>query len=161
MLLSGLKARGIPSSPFSVRRALQQTAQVLDGVDVFTQGHGLIQVDRAFDHLVAYHEQQERDVYFHVTVSNPGGQTLKGIYMRDVPTTIKSKEFNVAVDPRFMNDEERDANSKIKFNLQLSLACNASWVQVPKHFDLMYMARGFAVKVDPTGLAPGVHFAWY
>lgn len=152
-----MKARGIPSSPFSIKRALEQTAHFLDGVEVFAQGHGLIQVERAFDHLVTYHNQQERDVRFHVTVSNPGGQTLKGIYMRDVPLT-KSKEYNVTVDPRFLNDEERDAASKIQFNIQLSLACSAPWVQIPKFLDLMYMSRGFSIKVDPTGLAYGVHF---
>lgn len=158
MLQSALKTKGIPYSPFSIKRALEQTAHFLDGVEVFVQGHGLIQVDRAFEHLAAYHSQQERDVRFHVTVSNPGGQTLKGIYMRDVSLT-KCKEFNVTVDPRYLNEEERDAASKIQFNIRLSLACNASWVQVPKHLDLMLMARGFSVKVDPTGLAVGVHYA--
>jgi tripeptidyl-peptidase-2 len=156
LLISGLKAREIPSSPFSIKRALEQTAVFLDGVEVFAQGHGLIQVDRAFDHLVAYHNQQERDVRFHVTVAN-SGPSMKGIYMRDMPTS-KSKEFAITVEPFFLNCEERDAESKINFNVHLSLACNASWVQIPKHFDLMYMARGFSVKVDPTGLASGVHY---
>lgn len=157
VLISGLKARGIPSSPFSIKRALEQTAVWIDGVEVFAQGHGLIQVDRAFDHLASYHNQSERDVRFHVTVSN-SGPTMKGIYMRDMPVS-KPKEFAVTVEPFFLNHEERDAESKIKFNLHLALACNASWVQIPKHFDLMYMARGFSVKVDPTGLAAGVHYA--
>ena len=157
MLISGLKAREIPSSPFSIKRALEQTAVFLDGVEVFAQGHGLIQVDRAFDHLVAYHNQQERDVRFHVTVAN-SGPSMKGIYMRDMPTS-KSKEFAINVEPFFLNYEERDAESKIGFNIHFSLACNAPWVQIPKHFDLMYMVRGFSVKVDPTGLAPGVHYA--
>ena len=155
-MLSGLKARQIPSSPFSVKRALEQTAHQLDGVEVFAQGHGLIQVDRAFDHLVNYHGQQERDVRFHVTVTN-AGQTHKGVYMRDT-CVAKCKEFPITVEPVFLNNEERDAASKIKFNLQLTISCNASWVQIPKHFDLMYMARGFTVKVDPTGLSSGVHY---
>lgn len=158
LLLSGLKAKGIPYSPFSVKRALEQTAVLLDEVEVFAQGHGLIQVDRAFDHLVAYHNQVERDVRFHITVSN-SGPTMKGIYMRDISTS-KPKEFAITVEPFFLNYEARDAESKIKFNLELALACNASWVNIPKHFDLMYMARGFSVKVDPTGLATGVHHTW-
>lgn len=158
LLLSGLKAKGIPYSPFSVKRALEQTAVLLDEVEVFAQGHGLIQVDRAFDHLVAYHNQVERDVRFHITVSN-SGPTMKGIYMRDISTS-KPKEFAITVEPFFLNYEAREAESKIKFNLELALACNASWVNIPKHFDLMYMARGFSVKVDPTGLATGVHYTW-
>ena len=159
LLASGLKARDIPFSPFSIKRALEQTAIFLDGVEVFAQGHGLIQVDRAFEHLVAYHSHQERDVRFHVTVANTGGPIMKGIYMRDTSMS-KSREFNVNVEPFFLNNDERDAASKIQFNLQLSLACNVSWVQIPKHFDLMFMARGFSIKVDPTGLPSGVHYAW-
>lgn len=80
--------------------------------------------------------------------------------MRDTQTS-KSKEFNINVEPFFLNNEERDAASKINFNLKLALACNSSWVQIPKHLDLMFMLRGFSVKVDPTGLAPGVHHSWY
>ncbi|XP_057365075.1 tripeptidyl-peptidase 2-like [Daphnia carinata] len=156
LLISGLKARRVPFSPFSIKRALEQTAVCLEGVEVFAQGHGLIQVDRAFDHLVAYHNQQERDVRFHVTIGN-SGPAMKGIYMRDMLTS-KPKEFSISVEPFYLNCDERDADSKIKFNIQLSLACSASWVQIPKHFDLMYMVRGFSVKVDPTGLAPGVHY---
>ena len=129
----------------------------LDGVEVFAQGHGLVQVDRAFDHLVAYHGHQERDVRFHVTVSNTGGSTMKGIYMRDTSMS-KSREFNVNVEPFFLNNDERDAVSKIVFNLQLALTCSASWVQIPKHLDLMFMARGFSIKVDPSALPPGVHY---
>ena len=79
--------------------------------------------------------------------------------MRDTQT-LKSKEFNINVEPFFLNNEECDAESKIQFDLHLALTCNASWVQIPKHFDLMFMLRGFAIKVDPTGLAPGVHYSW-
>ena len=39
-MLSGLKARSIPYSPFSVRRALENTGQQLDGVEVFALGCG-------------------------------------------------------------------------------------------------------------------------
>ena len=45
LLVSGLKARNVPFSPFSVKRALEHTAKFLDGVEVFAQGHGLIQVN--------------------------------------------------------------------------------------------------------------------
>ena len=44
LLLSGMKSRNLPFSPFSVKRALEQTALFLDGVEVFAQGHGLVQV---------------------------------------------------------------------------------------------------------------------
>ena len=43
LLVSALKARQASYSPFSVRRAIQNTAQRLE-VDVFAQGHGLVRV---------------------------------------------------------------------------------------------------------------------
>jgi len=44
LILSGLKANGIHYSPFSVRRALQNSSLTLPNVEVFAQGCGLLQV---------------------------------------------------------------------------------------------------------------------
>ena len=44
LLVSALKQLKIPYTPYSVRRAVQNSALKLD-VDVFAQGHGLIQVN--------------------------------------------------------------------------------------------------------------------
>lgn len=53
LILSGLKARGVPYTPYSIRRALENTAVTIPGSpDAFTVGHGMIQVASAFSHLV-------------------------------------------------------------------------------------------------------------
>jgi len=44
--LSALKANHIQYSPFSIRRALQNTALTLSNAEVFAQGSGLLQVHR-------------------------------------------------------------------------------------------------------------------
>lgn len=44
VLLSGLKAKNIPYSAYSVRRALENTALKIPNYEPFTHGHGLIQV---------------------------------------------------------------------------------------------------------------------
>jgi hypothetical protein len=44
VLLSGLEQKHIPYSPYSVKRALENTTLCLDTVDSFAQGHGLLQV---------------------------------------------------------------------------------------------------------------------
>lgn len=50
-----------------------------------------------------------------------------------------------------------DKVKKIDFQLSLCLVCDAPWVHVPNHLELMYMARIFNIKVDPSGLDTGVH----
>ena len=38
--------------------------------------------------------------------------------------------------------------------------CDASWVSYPDHLDMTFKFRNFLVKIDPTGLKPGVHSAY-
>ena len=54
-----------------------------------------------------------------------------------------------------------DASRKINFNMRLAMTCDASWVQFPTHFDLMYMPRAFAIRVDACGLSEGAYTTWY
>jgi hypothetical protein len=52
LLLSGLQQRGIPFTPYTVKRAIENTASPIVGsTDVFTAGHGMINVPAAFEHL--------------------------------------------------------------------------------------------------------------
>lgn len=44
LLVSALKAKGLPYNPFSIKRALENTAAQVDTVERFALGHGLVQV---------------------------------------------------------------------------------------------------------------------
>uniref|UniRef100_A0A1B6LQD6 Tripeptidyl-peptidase 2 n=1 Tax=Graphocephala atropunctata TaxID=36148 RepID=A0A1B6LQD6_9HEMI len=153
LLLSGLKAQGLPYSPYSVKRALENTALFLESMDPFAQGYGLLQVEKAFDNLVNYHNTPERDIRFHISCG-PGNN--KGIHIRsgiqDVP-----KEYGVTVEPFFADADNVEAEKKIEFQISLVLACSAPWVQYPSHLEMMNIARVMSIRVDPTGLSPGVH----
>ena len=46
LLLSGLKSAGVAYSPFSVKRALANTARPLRNHCQYAQGHGLLQVGK-------------------------------------------------------------------------------------------------------------------
>jgi tripeptidyl-peptidase-2 len=57
LLLSGLKDQKISYHPFSIRRALENTAAAIPlsrGGDIFSSGRGLLQVLPAFEYLVTY-----------------------------------------------------------------------------------------------------------
>lgn len=47
---------------------------------------------------------------------------------------------------------------KIRFNMQLCMTCDASWVDIPSHLELMNTSRSFGVQVDPRGLPHGAHY---
>ncbi|XP_046339901.1 tripeptidyl-peptidase 2-like [Haliotis rufescens] len=153
LVLSGLKANGVPYTPHSVRRALENTAQKVDTVEVFAMGYGLVQVEKAFDYLCQNATEKEMNMKFQVTCQ--GGK--RGIYLREVPQLQKPSEVSVSIEPKYF-EEKAAQTEKIEFNIQFSLVCEASWVQCPAHLELMNVSRTFSVKVDPRGLPEGDHF---
>ncbi|XP_068732831.1 tripeptidyl-peptidase 2-like [Montipora capricornis] len=153
LLLSGLKANSIPYSPHSIRRALENTALLIEGLDKLTQGHGLLQVDKAFLYCSEFTSVPERDVRFKVSCS--GDQ--RGIYLRESYQLCKPTNETVSVTTNYQDDVAKD--ERINLNLRLCLISSEPWVTVPDHFVLMNTVRSFTVKVDPRGLPHGAHFA--
>lgn len=153
VLISGLNSQGLPYSPYSVKRALENTANVLKDVEVFAQGSGLLQVDKAFDFLIQYYKTIEANVRFHI---NCGSFNGKGIYLRGKPTNVASS-YNISVEPNFLDSDNVESDVKIKFNMKLALVCNAQYVSCPTHLDVSNVSRVFTVKIDPTHLPCGVH----
>ncbi|EDO30245.1 predicted protein [Nematostella vectensis] len=152
LVLSGLKARGIPYSPPSIRRALENTALRMEGLDFFTQGYGLLQVDKVFDYMEQYADTPDRNVTFQINCQGP-----RGIYIRQAYQLLKPYVVTATVTPKF--PEISDHQSKLGLNLRLSLASTEPWVSCPGHFALMNTPRSFSVKVDPRGLPEGAHYA--
>lgn len=64
LLISGLLKNGITYSPFSIKRALWNTATKLSYVDFFAQGNGLLNVEKAFEHLVQQKDAAENIVQY-------------------------------------------------------------------------------------------------
>lgn len=153
VLISGVLQRNIEYSPFYIKRAIENTALLLPGVEVFAQGNGLLQVDKCFEFLLNYHNVQERNVRFHISC---GSTQSKGIYIR-TKSTHTSYSYNISVEPYFLDSDNVEANIKIEFNMKLTLVCNASYVSGPSYLEISNGSKTFAIKVDPTYLAPGVH----
>ena len=159
LLMSGLKQRDILFTPFSIKRGLSVSAKHLPDVCHYGQGHGLLQVEKAFEHLVANGKEVDNRVRFAVTC-HAGSNGSKGIHLRDISSVDKPMEVPVKVEPVFLNPDEVAAEDKIDFNLRFGLTCDAGWITHPKHLDLMYTARHFLINVDPSGLKSGVHSAY-
>ncbi|KAH1023665.1 hypothetical protein HUJ04_012827 [Dendroctonus ponderosae] len=153
LLLSGIIQENCYYSPYLVRRALMNTANFIAGVEIPAQGAGLIQVDKAFDYLIAYQSIRERNVRFQLQC---GSSSTKGIYLR-TKTNSKKHIFKVSVEPRFLNEDEVSAEEKINFNMKLALTCPLECVQYPKHLDLSNVARTFGIDIDTSALPEGLH----
>ncbi|XP_050313767.1 tripeptidyl-peptidase 2 isoform X2 [Anthonomus grandis grandis] len=153
LLLSGMVQQELPFSPYLVRRALENTASFIEGLEIPAQGAGLIQVEKAFEYLVNYHNTQERDVRFQVQC---GSSNSKGIYLRTKLNTTKHT-YKVSIEPKFLNEDEVLPEKKINFNIKLVMTSPSSFVQFPKYLDLSNMARMFAVKIDTSDLSEGLY----
>ncbi|XP_031554866.1 tripeptidyl-peptidase 2-like [Actinia tenebrosa] len=152
LVLSGMKANGIPYSAHSIRRALEISALKIEGLDVFTQGNGLLQVDKAYEYLTQHSNEGETDIRFQITC-----QAARGIYLRDPHQLSKPYLAPVCITPLFPEKTENEL--KLNLNLRLCLISSDTWVSCPSHFVLMNTARSFNVKVDPRGLSEGAHYA--
>nr|NP_001286377.1 Tripeptidyl-peptidase II, isoform E [Drosophila melanogaster]AHN56175.1 Tripeptidyl-peptidase II, isoform E [Drosophila melanogaster] len=155
LLISGLKQQNIEYSPYSIKRAISVTATKLGYVDPFAQGHGLLNVEKAFEHLTEHRQSKDNMLRFSVRVGNNAD---KGIHLRQ-GVQRNSIDYNVYIEPIFYNDKEADPKDKFNFNVRLNLIASQPWVQCGAFLDLSYGTRSIAVRVDPTGLQPGVHSA--
>ncbi|CAN0493681.1 unnamed protein product, partial [Hapterophycus canaliculatus] len=69
-----------PTSPQRrVRRAMENTAKRLPGLETLVQGHGLVQVSAAFEYLSKHMEDDSEDVQYKVSDlrGGRGGQGVK------------------------------------------------------------------------------------
>ncbi|XP_060874087.1 tripeptidyl-peptidase 2-like [Metopolophium dirhodum] len=158
VLISGLKEKNIDTCPYLIKRAMENTALYNDKIDHFSQGHGLLQVEKAFDYLTQYYTEQESYVKFMFSCSTKGHSVNgnKGIHIRNA---IENKVVDcvIIVEPVFLNNVNVDADRKINFQMHLCLTSDVSWILLPKYLELMYMKCHFNIKVDPSELSPGVH----
>ncbi|VEN54465.1 unnamed protein product [Callosobruchus maculatus] len=153
ILISGLLQQNLPYSPYNIRRALENTATFIDDVEIPAQGSGLIQVEKAFEHLTSYNDEPEVNIRFQVQC---GSSNSKGIYMRSkVHNPVQT--FKISVEPHFLDTENVDPDRKIYYNQKFVLTCNASYVSCPTHLDLSNVARMFAVTIDTSSLREGLY----
>lgn len=152
LLVSGLKAEDRAVDPHAIKRAIQRTARPLPTTSVFGQGPGMLQVDAAWQWLTEHRDAIDDGVRYEVSVD--GG---RGILLREPQETDGPHVTRVTIDPVFHEDE--DNRRRVDFAMDLVLEPTAPWIEVAPTLHLVHGGRGFEVRVEPSDLEPGVHFA--
>ncbi len=155
LMLSAMKAQNKLYSPHSVRRAIQNTARPIEGHDVFAQGPGLLQIMPAYDYLLENAESNGEQLRYDVRVLSL--HNARGIYLREPSETSHPVDLSINVRPVF--PEDADNRDKVDYEMHVALEATEDWVQTGSGFVLTHGGLMFSVRVDPTRLAPGVHFA--
>ncbi|CAI5460083.1 unnamed protein product [Closterium sp. Yama58-4] len=168
LLISALKQdMGVAKpGPHAIRRALEVTAQDLAGENqalALTHGRGLVQIDRAFEYLCRYPASSlelTSDIRYSVLVkaASGAGGSRRGIYIREPGEAAAPSEWQVFVDPWFHEDAD-NLTVKALFECTLKLVPTADWVKAPDLLLLPNNGRNFYVRVDPSSLPPGLHYA--
>ncbi|XWS50506.1 hypothetical protein CRYUN_Cryun12cG0092700 [Craigia yunnanensis] len=160
LLISAMKAEGIPVSPYSVRKALENTSVPVGGLpeDKLTTGQGLMQVDKAYEYI-----QKCRDfscVWYQIKINQSGKSTptSRGIYLREATACQQSTEWAVQVEPKFHEDASK-LEELVPFEecIELHSSDNAV-VRAPEYLLLTHNGRTFNIVVDPTNLSDGLHY---
>lgn len=109
LMISGAISKGFTWTPFSVKKAMENTALKLSNVEAFAQGHGLIQVEKAFEAMEKLSCLPEKNIRFQVTVSAGSGSgfgwPMRGIHIRE-PVINKPKEYSISVEPIFLKEDQ-------------------------------------------------------
>src|SRR5690606_7719282 len=87
LLVSAARQQEISYTPYSIRRALQNTARPIADAAPFEQGPGLMQVDQALEHLLQHAAAPLEQVPMEVSCARSGEiaghRGLRGIYLRE------------------------------------------------------------------------------
>ncbi|KAK4492767.1 hypothetical protein RD792_000087 [Penstemon davidsonii] len=160
LLISAMKAEGLPVSPYNVREALENTTIPVGSSpeDKLSAGQGLMQVDKAYDYI-----QKSSDVpsvWYQLKISQCGKSTptSRGIYLREADLCQRSTEWTVKIDPKFHKDAS-NLDQLVPFEECIKLhSTGESVVRAPEYLLLTHNGREFNIIVDPTNLSDGLHY---
>lgn len=161
LVLSALKAESQAINPWSVRKALENTALSVsdDSEEILTTGYGLLQVDKAYEYLQQCSGRPA--VLYQVVLNRSGnsGRSFRGVYLREAFDCCQASEWTVQVKPKFHEDADK-LELVVPFEERIQLeSSDPAWVRCPEYVLLTHNGRTFNIVVDPSHLTPGVHCA--
>ncbi|KAL2995551.1 hypothetical protein AAZX31_10G222000 [Glycine max] len=160
LLISAMKAEGIPVSPYSVRKALENTSIPIGDSpeDKLSTGQGLMQIDKCYEYI--QQSQNIPSVQYQINIKQSGktNPSSRGIYLREANACRQPTEWMVQVDPKFHEDANKLEELAV-FEECIELhSSDKTVVKAPEYLLLTHNGRTFNVFVDPTNLNDGLHY---
>ncbi|EGT48187.1 hypothetical protein CAEBREN_09688 [Caenorhabditis brenneri] len=158
-MLSGLRQQNLKWTPYTVRMALENTAEALPQVDAFSQGQGMIKIENAFNKLsdiLTNNVFPPRLTHFDIKVSDHCKKS-KGIYIRE-PNLNGPQEFTLGVEPVFQNYQQENNLPSISFEKQVILQSTAPWVSHPQTMFVVAQERTIVVTIDASKAPKGASY---
>jgi len=156
LLLSAALTQNIKISSMNMKRIVENSAKMIVDVDVLGQGHGLLQVQSAWELILASKLRKWADVFYNIKIGSERFE--RGIYLRQPLEVAQANSFNVAVEPVF--HEDFTAAQKTDYEVRFLLKSTASWVLCADKMLIVKGGKTVSLFVDPSKLPPGVHVAF-
>ncbi|XP_044468114.1 tripeptidyl-peptidase 2-like isoform X2 [Mangifera indica] len=160
LVISAMKAEGIPVSPYIVRKAIENTSAPIGGVaeDKLSTGQGLLQVDKAFEYIQQYQNIPCVSYEIEINLSGTTTPSYRGIYLREASACQQPTEWTVQVEPKFHEDAS-NLEERVPFEECIELhSTEKEVVRAPDYLLLTHNGRSFNILVDPTNLKFGLHY---
>ncbi|KAI6174091.1 Tripeptidyl-peptidase 2 [Aphelenchoides besseyi] len=164
LLISAMKQNMIPVSPFRLHFGLNNSALIPENLDLckLDIGHGIVQVDSAFELMKKANTIPETLSAIDITVTDHSGIAVEfcrtGIYLREGYQVKKPTDFIIKLNTVFQ--QESDNTVKTEFERKIKLISDVPFLEHTKHLFLTNGATSFQLRVNPIGLEKGrVHFA--
>jgi len=154
LVLSALKQEHKPYTAAWVKRAAINSAAFIEGVDIFGQGHGMLQVGGVYTMLSALPASLMATPRYEISVGN---NHQRGIYLRNGDLTPAKQTFSISIKAKF--PEETDKEIEADFEARYLLKAKDGWVKSPEYAFVNSLDKRFEVEVNTTELAPGVHYS--
>ncbi|KAI9146026.1 subtilase family-domain-containing protein [Paraphysoderma sedebokerense] len=104
LLISGWKVE-VPNKKMNAYRILQAIKNTGVPVESDIFKTPLIQVDKAWQHLLKFKDCTDQEVLYQVSI--PSREKARGIYLREYHETQEIMQTTVTVEPKFMKDPEK------------------------------------------------------
>ncbi|KAL3524283.1 hypothetical protein ACH5RR_017117 [Cinchona calisaya] len=160
LLISAMKSEGIPVSPYTMRKAIENTCVPIGDSpeDKLSSGHGLMQVDKAYDYIQKLHDMPCVWYQIKVNQASKSSPTSRGIYLREASSCQQTTEWTVQVEPKFHEDAS-NLDQLVPFEESIELhSTDEAVVRAPEYLLLTHNGRTFNIIVDPTNLSEGLHY---